>query len=388
LFQVERRHPVLRDAVILLAVGVVGHPGDAVGERLERVRLRAGERELAERAGHLVRLFAGRVVVRLERQFGQLRGRDRRRVLDREPLVVGNVLDDDHVLGVRAVQPGEARKLLAGHPVERLDERAEGGVLHLVGVERELGVLAAAERLDHLHLLRQPLDGGLAVAAEDHLLDGGVLVDRDLPRHRRVRNEDERDLLAGPADPHLRLAAVDFAVALGVALVDADDVQFAVLVFLRLLFGWRIGRLLVVGRSGVGKERQRDDERREQGTGTHGSTPVGENDRNGLSATREMITRTEVRALAAVCEGEECSTSSGVSERREQVIALQILVVGENVIVRHAGTEQLEQHLNRIAQPADTRLPVAHRRVNRDARKQWVHSNSRHVRLIPNTPSA
>jgi hypothetical protein len=58
-------------------------------------------------------------------------------------------------------------------------------------------------------------------------------------------------------------------------------------------------------------------------------------------------------------------------ERRlgQEVVALQVFVVGQDRIDRHAGAEQFQERLHRIAEPADARLAVAHRRVDRDSRE-------------------
>src|SRR4051794_41617505 len=64
----------------------------------------------------------------------------------------------------------------------------------------------------------------------------------------------------------------------------------------------------------------------------------------------------------------------GEGEGGEQVIPLQVLVVGQDLVGRHPGTEQLEEHLDGVAEATDTRLAMADVRVDGDSGKQWVHS--------------
>jgi len=52
----------------------------------------------------------------------------------------------------------------------------------------------------------------------------------------------------------------------------------------------------------------------------------------------------------------------------EQILTPQILVVGQNLGGRHARAEQLKQRLDGIPEPTDAWLPMAHDRINRDAR--------------------
>jgi len=53
-------------------------------------------------------------------------------------------------------------------------------------------------------------------------------------------------------------------------------------------------------------------------------------------------------------------------QSREQVIALQVGVVGEDLLHRHPRSQQLQQHLDGIPQSTDHRLAVADRRVGGD----------------------
>src|SRR5260221_10209412 len=52
-------------------------------------------------------------------------------------------------------------------------------------------------------------------------------------------------------------------------------------------------------------------------------------------------------------------------EDGQQVVALKVLVVGEDLVGRHARTQQFEEHLDWVAQAADDRLAVRDRWVNR-----------------------
>jgi hypothetical protein len=54
-------------------------------------------------------------------------------------------------------------------------------------------------------------------------------------------------------------------------------------------------------------------------------------------------------------------------KRSQDVVALQVRVVGEDLVDCHARGEQLQHALNRVAQPSDRRLPVADGWVGRDA---------------------
>jgi len=54
-------------------------------------------------------------------------------------------------------------------------------------------------------------------------------------------------------------------------------------------------------------------------------------------------------------------------QRREDVVALQVRIVGEHFVDRHARRQQLEHALNGVAQPSDRRLAMADRGVGCDA---------------------
>jgi len=54
-------------------------------------------------------------------------------------------------------------------------------------------------------------------------------------------------------------------------------------------------------------------------------------------------------------------------KRGKDVVALKVRIVGEDLVDRHAGGEQLQHAIDRVAQPSDRRLPVADGWVGCDA---------------------
>ena len=54
------------------------------------------------------------------------------------------------------------------------------------------------------------------------------------------------------------------------------------------------------------------------------------------------------------------------SRAASRVVTLEVRVVGDHILDRHAGGQQLEEVLDRVAQPPDGRLAVADRGVGRD----------------------
>jgi hypothetical protein len=68
---------------------------------------------------------------------------------------------------------------------------------------------------------------------------------------------------------------------------------------------------------------------------------------------------------------EPSSPSQASSERQDgkQVLTIEVLVIGQDLVERHTRAEQVQQRLDRVTQPADTRFAVAHRGVDRDARE-------------------
>lgn len=56
-------------------------------------------------------------------------------------------------------------------------------------------------------------------------------------------------------------------------------------------------------------------------------------------------------------------------QRGKDVLALQVRVISEQLVDRHARRQQLEQILDGVAQPPDRRLPVADRGIRRNALK-------------------
>src|SRR5215210_2787336 len=69
-----------------------------------------------------------------------------------------------------------------------------------------------------------------------------------------------------------------------------------------------------------------------------------------------------------------------VGEHGEQVVVFQILVVGQDLIVCHAGTHQLQKRLDRIPKTPDDRLPVTDLRVYSYAFQKVIHV---HAPLVP-----
>ena len=67
--------------------------------------------------------------------------------------------------------------------------------------------------------------------------------------------------------------------------------------------------------------------------------------------------------LKTASPGQPCR----VRQHSQQVVSLQILIVRQDLVVRHAGTQQFQQRLNGVSQSPHTRLAVAHGRVNRDS---------------------
>ena len=61
--------------------------------------------------------------------------------------------------------------------------------------------------------------------------------------------------------------------------------------------------------------------------------------------------------LVGVVQGKHC----------QQVVAFEVIVVGENLVVSHAGTQQFQQKLHRIPQPSHARLAVTDLRVDGDS---------------------
>ena len=57
----------------------------------------------------------------------------------------------------------------------------------------------------------------------------------------------------------------------------------------------------------------------------------------------------------------------------EEIFPLKILIVGDDLVNRHAGTEQLKQTLNGVAKPADAGLAMADCRIDRDSLKKLFH---------------
>ncbi len=66
----------------------------------------------------------------------------------------------------------------------------------------------------------------------------------------------------------------------------------------------------------------------------------------------------------------------GKREHGQHVVTLEVFVVGQDLVDSHPRAEQFEKRLDRVAEPADARLAVAYRRVNRDPREKRVHASS------------
>jgi len=61
---------------------------------------------------------------------------------------------------------------------------------------------------------------------------------------------------------------------------------------------------------------------------------------------------------------------------RPQIIPFEVLVVGEDLVERHARAEQFEERLDGVAEAAHARLAVADGRVDGDAGEQGVHTRT------------
>ena len=62
----------------------------------------------------------------------------------------------------------------------------------------------------------------------------------------------------------------------------------------------------------------------------------------------------------------DCGKPGSKRIGRTKIVRLDIRIVGDNLVSRHAPAEQLEQHRNRISKSTNTWLAVADGRVNRD----------------------
>lgn len=68
----------------------------------------------------------------------------------------------------------------------------------------------------------------------------------------------------------------------------------------------------------------------------------------------------------------DAAQTRGISDGRPQISGLQVGVIRQNLLFRHVAAQQLQQELDRVAQPANARFSVADIRVNRDAGKQLL----------------
>ncbi len=64
---------------------------------------------------------------------------------------------------------------------------------------------------------------------------------------------------------------------------------------------------------------------------------------------------------------------SRVGQHCQKVFSFEVMVVRENFVVRHAGTQQFQQNLNGIPQPPHARLPVTDLRVDGDSVDERWH---------------
>ncbi len=63
------------------------------------------------------------------------------------------------------------------------------------------------------------------------------------------------------------------------------------------------------------------------------------------------------------------SQSSGVGKDGKQISTFEVFVIGQNLSVRHARTQQFEKCLYWVAKATNAGLTVAHCGVDRDPRK-------------------
>lgn len=61
-----------------------------------------------------------------------------------------------------------------------------------------------------------------------------------------------------------------------------------------------------------------------------------------------------------------------IGQDRAEVVAFEVLIVGEDLIECHAGTEELQDRLDRATQTTHARLAVTHSGVDRDPREKRV----------------
>jgi hypothetical protein len=61
------------------------------------------------------------------------------------------------------------------------------------------------------------------------------------------------------------------------------------------------------------------------------------------------------------------SESGRECQRSQHVVALEILIIEQDALGCCASGQELEDDLDRIAKPSDTRLSVADLRIDRDA---------------------
>lgn len=68
-----------------------------------------------------------------------------------------------------------------------------------------------------------------------------------------------------------------------------------------------------------------------------------------------------------------------IGEHGEQIVAIQVLVIGQDLIYRHAGAHELQQRLHGIAKTPNDRLPVTDPRVDGDALEFVAHLVLSHI---------
>lgn len=80
----------------------------------------------------------------------------------------------------------------------------------------------------------------------------------------------------------------------------------------------------------------------------------------GLASTSRFH---RLKPLRSAQSGSECQGG-------EQIVAFKIFVFAQDIIERHSGAKQVEQHLNRVSQTTYARLAMTNRWVDRDSREQ------------------
>jgi len=63
----------------------------------------------------------------------------------------------------------------------------------------------------------------------------------------------------------------------------------------------------------------------------------------------------------------------GKGQTGADILAFEVRIISENLLWCHVSGQEFQDHAYGIAQPADARLAVANRWINRDAFQRVIH---------------